>query len=150
MKCNFYFLCLTPPPLKLEKIWFFGVKSWFITRNTPKLFAPPSARRNFFKCVPLTWNPGSAHLMSLWVRAMVFNATFNSISVISWRSVLLARTGVHGENHGPVVSHWQTLSHVMLHQVHLVWAGNRDFSHEIPQNCSRLPPLGAIFFKCAP
>ena len=31
------------PPLKLEKIWFFGVKSWFFTRNTPKIFAPPSA-----------------------------------------------------------------------------------------------------------
>ena len=36
-----------------------------------------------------------AYLMSLWVRAMVFNATFNSISVISWRSVLLVEeTGV--------------------------------------------------------
>ena len=46
-----------------------------------------------------------AYLMSLWDRAMVFNATFNSISAISWRSVLLARTGVHGENHGPAVSH---------------------------------------------
>jgi hypothetical protein len=40
------------PPLKLEKIWFYGVKSWFFTRNTPKLFAPPSARRNFFKSAP--------------------------------------------------------------------------------------------------
>jgi hypothetical protein len=39
------------PPLKLEKIWFFGVKSWFFTRNTPKIFAPPSARRNFLECV---------------------------------------------------------------------------------------------------
>ena len=51
------------PPLKLEKIWFFGVKSWFFTRNTPTIFVPPSARRNFFKCappLPLTWNPGSA------------------------------------------------------------------------------------------
>ena len=37
-------------PLKLEKIWFFGVKSWFFTQNTQKMFAPPSARRNFFKC----------------------------------------------------------------------------------------------------
>ena len=37
-----------------------GVKSWFFTRNTPNIFAPPSARRNFFKCAPLTWNPGSA------------------------------------------------------------------------------------------
>ena len=43
---------------------------------------------------------------------MVFNATFNIISVISWRSVLLVEeTGVPGENHRPVASHWQTLSH---------------------------------------
>ena len=34
------------PPLKLEKIRFFGVKSWFLTRNTPKIFAPPSAIGN--------------------------------------------------------------------------------------------------------
>ena len=47
-------------PLKLDKIWFFGVKSWFFTRNTPKFVAPPSARRNYFKCAPLAWNPGSA------------------------------------------------------------------------------------------
>ena len=38
--------------LKFEKIWYFGVKSWFFTRNTPKMFAPPSVRRNFFKCPP--------------------------------------------------------------------------------------------------
>ena len=48
------------PSLKLEKIWFFGVLSWFFTRNTPTFFAPPSARRNFLKFAPpLTWNPGS-------------------------------------------------------------------------------------------
>jgi len=32
----------------------------------------------------------------------VFSATFNNISVISWRSVLLVEeTGVSGENHRP-------------------------------------------------
>jgi hypothetical protein len=37
---------------------------------------------------------------------MVFNATFNNISVISWRSVLLEEeTEVPGENHRPVASH---------------------------------------------
>jgi hypothetical protein len=42
---------------------------------------------------------------------MVFNATFNNISVISWRSVLLVEeTGVHGETHRPAASHRQTLS----------------------------------------
>ena len=36
-----------------------------------------------------------------WV--MVFNATFNNISAISWQSVLLVEeTGVPGENHRPV------------------------------------------------
>jgi uncharacterized DUF497 family protein len=36
---------------------------------------------------------------------MVFNATFNNISVISWRSVLLVEeTGVRRENHRPVAS----------------------------------------------
>jgi len=43
---------------------------------------------------------------------MVFNTTFNNISVISWRSVLLVEeTGVLGETHQPVASRWQTLSH---------------------------------------
>ena len=37
---------------------------------------------------------------------MVFNDTFNSISFISWRSVLLVEeTGVPGEIHQPVSSH---------------------------------------------
>jgi hypothetical protein len=46
------------------------------------------------------------------VRFMVSNATFNNITVISLRSVLLVEeTGVPGENHRPVPTHWQTLSH---------------------------------------
>ena len=37
---------------------------------------------------------------------MVLDATFNNISVISWRSVLLVEeTGVSGENHRPAASH---------------------------------------------
>jgi hypothetical protein len=48
----------------------------------------------------------------VWVRIMVFNATFDNISLISWQSVLLVgKTGVPGENHRPIASHWQTLSH---------------------------------------
>ena len=42
----------------------------------------------------------------LFVCLMVFNATFNNISVISWRLVLLVeKTRVPGENHRPVASH---------------------------------------------
>ena len=45
---------------------------------------------------------------------MVFNTSFNNISVLSWRSVLLVEeTGVPGENHTPVASHWQTFYTVL-------------------------------------
>ena len=44
-------------------------------------------------------------------RVMVFNGTFNKISVISWRSILLMEeTGERRENHRPVTSHCKTLS----------------------------------------
>ena len=43
---------------------------------------------------------------SYWVKVIVFNATFNNISVISWRSILLLQeTGVPGENHRQTLSH---------------------------------------------
>jgi hypothetical protein len=40
------------------------------------------------------------------VVVMVFNATFNNISAISWWSVILVEeTGVPRENHRPAASH---------------------------------------------
>jgi hypothetical protein len=40
------------------------------------------------------------------LRCIVFKATFNNISVISWRSALLVEeTGIPGENHGPVANY---------------------------------------------
>jgi hypothetical protein len=46
------------------------------------------------------------------VRVMVFNDTFNNISVISRRTVLLVEeTRVPGEKQWPATSIWQTLSH---------------------------------------
>ena len=46
------------------------------------------------------------------VRVMVFNATFNNISVISWRSVLLVEEiGEPREKHRPATNYWQTLSY---------------------------------------
>ena len=50
----------------------------------------------------------------MFVCLKVLNATFNNIFVISRRSVLLMKeTGVPGENHRPVASHCQTLSHIV-------------------------------------
>ena len=55
--------------------------------------------------------------MFVFVCLMVLNATFNnSFTVISLRSVLLVEdTGGHGDYHRPVGSHWQTLSHNVVH-----------------------------------
>jgi hypothetical protein len=64
------------------------------------------------------WSVYMKVCLSLWIGRfrlvwfMVFNATFNDISVISWRQVLLVEeTRVCRENHRPVASHWQTLLH---------------------------------------
>jgi hypothetical protein len=49
---------------------------------------------------------------------MVFNATFNKISIILWQSVLLVgETGVPGENHD-LSQVTDNLYHIMLHRVH--------------------------------
>ena len=55
---------------------------------------------------------GLINPVSLYIGFVVLNATFNNISCISWRSVLLVEEiGVPVENHRPVASHWQTLSY---------------------------------------
>jgi hypothetical protein len=68
---------------------------------------------------------------SVVVWFMVFNATFNNISVISWQSVLLLEeTGVPGENHWSVASHWQTLSHNVVSSTPCLkkWESNSIFA----------------------
>ena len=47
---------------------------------------------------------------------MVLNATFNIISFISWRLVLLVEET--GENYQLAASHCQTLSHTVLSSTH--------------------------------
>jgi hypothetical protein len=64
-------------------------------------------------------------------RFVVFNVTFNNLSVVSWRSVLLVEeTGVPRENHRPVTSHWQTLSQTFHYRTAL---------HNVPGRCSNIP-----------
>jgi hypothetical protein len=54
----------------------------------------------------------------LFVCLMVFNVTFNNISAISRWSVLLV------ENHRPVASRWQTVSHNVVHLAQIIWLSN--------------------------
>jgi hypothetical protein len=66
---------------------------------------------------------------------MVFNATFNNVSVISWLSVLLVEeTGGPGENHRLVASHWQTLSHYVVHLT-LIGIRTHNISGNICTDC---------------
>jgi hypothetical protein len=80
-----------------------------------------------YKELPWSWSYGSwiynylcsqcLSLLKLWVRIplmalWVFNATFNIIAVISWRSVLLGEeTRVPWENHRSADKRHQLLSH---------------------------------------
>ena len=71
--------------------------------------------------------------MAKGVRIVVFNATFNNISAISWQSVLLVEeTGGPGENQRPATSHWQTLSNdVVLSTPHLSGVRTHNISGDM-------------------
>ena len=73
---------------------------------------------------------------------MVFNATFNNISAISWQSVLLVEeTGVPGENHHRVVSNTPHLNGIRTHNLYLTCKCAR-FETCVPQHkVSSIPSI---------
>ena len=59
-------------------------------------------------------------IIDLRVRVVVFNATFNNISVISWQSVLLVE-----KNGVPEKKNTDKLHHLMFYLVHFEMSGFR-------------------------
>ena len=57
------------------------------------------------------------------VRVMVFNGTFNNISVISWWSVLLVEKQEYPEKTTDMTRVTDELYHIMLYGIHHAWAG---------------------------
>ena len=84
---------------------------------------------------------------------MVINATLNNISVLSWRSVLLVEeTAEHRENHRPIASHWQTLSHNVVHLVLIKiwtqwWFVNPTITWSRPRRPLNIYGMAVIKFK---
>ena len=87
--------------------WFFFIKISHKNSHIKRVYPP---LKNFQIYIEIAIEELFSLLQE--VRVLVFNATFNNISVIPWRSVLLVEEiEVTGENHRPAASHWQTLWH---------------------------------------
>jgi hypothetical protein len=101
-KCIFF----VPPNEELEGT-LHPQKCWCTPKNEGKGYMYPQMK----KPVGMLYTFHFKRVSGL-VCLMMFYATFNNISVISWRSVLLVEeTGVPGEIDWPAVNHWQTLSY---------------------------------------
>ena len=85
---------------------------------------------------------------SNYARVMLFNPTFNNISVILWRSDLLVEeTAVPGENYPPVAIQWQSLSHnVVSSTPHLSGIRTHNEKYQIHKNNYNAMFLSAIHY----
>ena len=89
------------PPTLLQRMGEISCFVLYTVDRTPL----QNWKQMLWKCLIIFYMEG-------YVKVMVFHTTFNNISVISWRSVLLVEeTGIPRENHRRAVSQWQTLSH---------------------------------------
>jgi hypothetical protein len=94
---NFNLKCFKFVIIRWHKVKL-RVRLMILVNNYRKFYMNAKQRKKWSKI----WKIPSGEW---FVVVMVFNATFNNISVISWRSVLLVEET--GENHRPAISHRQ-------------------------------------------
>ena len=104
-----------------------GVK-WFKVSNSHHTSEMIVIAKILFRFIKFTVKLPSLHINNRWglkciylqtftyyvVCFMMFNATFNNISIISWRSIFLVEETIENQEKA-TASHWQTLSHNVVH-----------------------------------
>jgi hypothetical protein len=112
----FYYYCCSSWVVSM--LLHFNLKQWSNTDNKfIQLGLSSSASCKIVSDLHRHFNSNRIQHTSglIWFGFMVFNSSFNNISVISWRSVLLVEeTGIPWENHWLIESYWQTLSHKVV------------------------------------
>ena len=69
-------------------------------------------------------------VISSWTEQKL-GSILNNISVTSWMSVLLEKTGIPRENHRHAASHWHTLSHNVVSSTP---RHERDWTSQLPHD----------------
>ena len=101
-----------------EEVWFHTLTPSLLIKVP--VYVPSHESERSYICVGVCVDDASFYDCFVW---LLFNATFNNISVISWRSVLLVKET--GENHRPAAIHLQALSHNIVHLALIrIWTHN--------------------------